>query len=177
MGKAHSPSFLQEPLRACSARARGSFLVEKKGTKDSPKRKFPLWNLLLGDSPLGNFALRSSLPLTAPAAGECQVLHLSLRAVSSYVVAVTFLGVGFQKGLAPFVGGVGTKRSQLNLCLLSFHKKVGAGCGSRRPAIFLQRVWRRSAAPSHACAYKRNGFTECTGAGLGATLQQRRFGE
>ena len=136
MGKAHSPSFLQEPLRACSARARGSFLVEKKGTKDSPKRKFPLWNLLLGDSPLGNFARRSSLPLTAPAAGECQVLHLSLRAVSSYVVAVTFLGVGFQKGLAPFVGGVGTKRSQLNLCLLSFHKKVGAGAGRVDPQYF-----------------------------------------
>ena len=125
--------FLRTTLRAYSARTRGSFLVEKKGTKDSPKRKFPLWNLLLGDSPLGNFARRSSLPLTAPAAGEFQVLHLSLRAVSSYVVAMTFLGVGFQKGLAPFVGGVGTKRSQLNLCLLSFHKKVGAGVGCVTP--------------------------------------------
>ena len=38
--------FSATTLRAYSARARGSFLLEKKGTKDSPKRRFPLWILL-----------------------------------------------------------------------------------------------------------------------------------
>ena len=33
---------------------------------------------------LGNFAKRSSLPLSAPAAGGCQVLHLSLRTVECF---------------------------------------------------------------------------------------------
>ena len=58
-------------LRAYSARARGSFLVEKKGTKDSPKRRYPLWIFLQGDSPLGNFAKRSSFPLSSSAVRGC----------------------------------------------------------------------------------------------------------
>src|SRR5699024_1600140 len=42
---------------------------------------------------------RSSLPLSAPAAGECQVLHLPLRAASGYVVVVAFLRTwGFKGG-------------------------------------------------------------------------------
>ena len=44
-------------LRAYSARARGSFLLEKKGTKDSPKRKCPLWNLLQGEDRTSAFCI------------------------------------------------------------------------------------------------------------------------
>ena len=53
-----------------------------------------------GAHPLGNFAKRSSLPLSAPPVGGYQVLHLLLRRVSGYVVAVTLLGEwGFKRGL------------------------------------------------------------------------------
>ena len=43
---------------------------------------------------------RSSLPLSAPPASKCQVLHLLLRKVSGYIVADSFLGAwGFKRGL------------------------------------------------------------------------------
>ena len=48
---------------------------------------------------LGNFEKRSSLPLSAPLASKCQVLHLSFRVASSYVIVVTFLRAwGFKGG-------------------------------------------------------------------------------
>ena len=98
---APSPSILLNLLRAFAARARGSFLLEKKGTKDSPKRRYPLWILLQGDSPLGNFAKRSSLPLTAPPVGGYQVLHLPLRAAECLrlVHLLATCSRGFKRGL------------------------------------------------------------------------------
>ena len=43
---AFAGGFLRTTLRAYAARTRGYFLFEKKGTKDSPKRKCPLWKHL-----------------------------------------------------------------------------------------------------------------------------------
>ena len=130
-------------------------------------------------TPLGNFAKRSSLPLSAPIISKCQILHLLLRAVSGHVVAVAFLEDRVSKGATPLSLEVKEPGGSLcALCETFFTQESFRGCGLRKPAIFLQRVWRRSAAPSHACAYKRNGFTECTSAGLGTTLQQiKSFGE
>ena len=164
---APSPNILLNLLRAYSARARGSFLLEKKGTKDSPKRRYPLWILLLRARPhlcflrcltflcavprmdkvhspnLGVIKIlprelrkRSSLPLSAPLVGECQVLHLPLRAAECSRRAHLPPTYGGSKGvtLDPLRW---RSRNQEVPCVLfvklSSHKKVSAGAGCVSP--------------------------------------------
>ena len=92
-------------LRAYSARARGSFLVEKKGTKDSPKRKFPLWILLWrGTSPRELRKAKFSppdFPITRWLLGFASVTP---RVVGTYVERTRYRYRGVSKGvmLDPF---------------------------------------------------------------------------
>ena len=105
MGFAHSPSFLQEPLRAYSARARGSFLLEKKGTKDSPKRRYPLWILLWrGTSPRELRKAKFSPPVCSANRRISSIAPATSGSrVPSSSAFTSNMQSGFQKGLAPFV--------------------------------------------------------------------------
>ena len=97
-------------------------------------------------------------------------MHLLLREVSAYVVVATFLGVGFQKGLAPLAGNPKTRRflarlsSELNL----FHsfprdRKWTPGCRGGEPPCkkgLEECSEKETLCPSHAFA--------------GAILQEKR---
>ena len=66
-------------------------------------------------------------------------MYLPLRKVATYVVVAAFLGVGFQKGPAPFVKFfklLNSKNQEVFGVLfvkLSSHKKVSAGMGRVAP--------------------------------------------
>ena len=121
-------------VRAYAARARDYFPFTRKVIKGVPKRRYPLWILLQGDSPLGNFARQSSLPLTSSLAGECQVLHLLLRKTSGYVVANFLLGAwGFKRGLPLSLGVSGPSGPD---CVFGdfLHTRKSPQCRARSPA-------------------------------------------
>src|SRR5699024_9512652 len=69
---------------SCRKERNQRFAKEEVSSLDSPLR---------GTSPR-ELRKRSSLPLSAPLASKCQVLHLLLRAARGYVVAVSTLEVG-----------------------------------------------------------------------------------
>ena len=166
MDKVHSPNFLQEHCGAPRSTPRLLSFRKESNQRFAKEEVSSLETPLRGTSPRELRLAKFSPPICSASkqiSGFASTTSGSRVLLSSVPSADT---VGFQKGLAPFVGGVGTKRSRLNLCLLSFHKKVGAGVGRVGPQSFSQRVRRRSSAPSHACADKRNRLTECAGAGL-----------
>ena len=78
---APSPNILLNLLRAYSARARGSFLAEKKGTKDSPKRRYPLWILLLGARPHLCFLRCLTFLCAVPRMGKAHSPNLGVKKI------------------------------------------------------------------------------------------------
>ena len=116
-------------------------------------------------------------------------MYQPFRAASSYVERSYHRQHGGSKGVKYDPLSWRSRNQEVPCVLfvkLSSHKKVSAGVGRVAPQIgsagtalqkTLQKFRRRSAAPFHACADKRNGLTECTGAGLGTTLQKAPAGE
>ena len=160
-------------LRAYSARARGSFLVEKKGTKDSPKRRCPLWILLWrGTSPRELRKAKFSppdFPLTRWLLGFASVTP---RVVGTYVERTRYRYRGVSKGvmLDPFRW---RSRNQEVPCAPFVHFLAigngprGAGAGSH-PANRLCRKFGEGNFVSFSCPHhKRCGFAESPSAGLG----------
>ena len=123
-------------LRAYSARARGSFLVEKKGTKDSPKRRYPLWILLWRGTSPRELRLAKFSPPVCSASGRMSGFAPAASGSGSLRRCSDFLGSGVSKGvmLDPFSW---RSRNQEVPCVLfvklSSHKKVSAGVGCVSP--------------------------------------------
>ena len=110
---------------------------------------------------------RSSLPLSAPPASKCQVLHLLLRKVSGYIVANSFLGAwGFKRGLPLSLEFQKPGGFWCALCETFFTQESFRGCGLRKPAIDLikssEKEQRSFSCPHHL----KLDFAESPSAGL-----------
>ena len=136
MGKAHSPNFLQERCGLTQPAPEVPFFSKRKEPKIRQRGGILFGFFSGGAHPLGNFALRSSLPLTTPAAGGCQVLHLPLRAVECLCRVQPLPLQRGSKGVIPDPLRWRSRNQKVPCVLfvkLSSHKKVSAGAGRVDP--------------------------------------------